>query len=84
MQLDKVNPGINSSNDINVIVEILRYGLAIKYEVDKETGAMFVDRFISPPMHYPCNYGYVPYPLSEDGDPVDILVITPILLDVGM
>ena len=60
MQLDKVNPGINSSNDINVIVEILRYGLAIKYEVDKETGAMFVDRFMFTLMHYPCNYGYFP------------------------
>ena len=83
MQLDKVNPGINPSNDINVIVEIPRYGLAIKYEVDKETGAMFVDRFMSTPMHYPCNYGYVPQMLSEDGDPVDVLVIAPIPLDVG-
>ena len=83
MQLDKVGPGGNVPNDINVIVEIPRYGPPIKYEVDKETGAMFVDRFMSTAMQYPCNYGYVPQTLSEDGDPVDVLVITPIPLHVG-
>ena len=83
IQLDKVRPGDNPPNDINVIVEIPRYGPPIKYEVDKETGAMFVDRFMPAAMHYPCNYGYVPQTLSEDGDPVDVLVITPIPLHVG-
>jgi inorganic pyrophosphatase len=55
----------------------------IKYEVDKETGALFVDRFMMTAMHYPCNYGYVPRTLSEDGDPVDVLVITPVPVTVG-
>ncbi len=50
----------------------------IKYEVDKATGAMFVDRFMSTAMHYPCNYGYIPHTLSDDSDPVDVLVISPI------
>jgi len=56
----------------NVIIEIPMHGDPIKYEVDKETGAMFVDRFMSTAMHYPCNYGYVPHTLSDDGDPVDV------------
>ena len=56
----------------------------IKYEVDKETGAMFVDRFMTTAMHYPCNYGYVPQTLSDDGDPVDVLVITPFPLIPGV
>ena len=56
----------------------------IKYEVDKETGAMFVDRFMSTAMHYPCNYGYVPQTLADDGDPVDVLVITPLPLIPGV
>ena len=56
----------------------------IKYEVDKETGAMFVDRFMSTAMHYPCNYGYIPQTLSDDGDPVDVLVITPFPLIAGV
>jgi len=55
----------------------------VKYEVDKETGAMFVDRFMSTAMHYPCNYGYVPHTLSNDGDPVDVLVVTPVPLISG-
>jgi inorganic pyrophosphatase len=55
----------------------------VKYEVDKETGAMFVDRFMNTAMHYPCNYGYIPHTLSEDGDPVDVLVVTPVPLISG-
>uniref|UniRef100_UPI003D0ACEC1 inorganic diphosphatase n=1 Tax=Sedimenticola sp. TaxID=1940285 RepID=UPI003D0ACEC1 len=55
----------------------------VKYEVDKETGAMFVDRFMNTAMHYPCNYGYVPHTLSLDGDPVDVLVVTPVPLIPG-
>ena len=78
MILDRVSSGKNVPNDINVIIEIPSHSDPIKYEVDKETGAMFVDRFMGTAMHYPCNYGYVPGTLSEDGDPVDALVVTPI------
>jgi len=83
MNLDKVTPGNNIPNEINVIIEIPAHSDPVKYEVDKDTGAMFVDRFMNTAMHYPCNYGYVPHTLSEDGDPVDILVITPIPLISG-
>jgi DNA mismatch repair protein MutL len=58
-------------------IEIAMRGDPIKYEVDKETGALFVDRFMSTAMHYPCNYGYIPRTLSDDGDPVDVLVLSP-------
>jgi inorganic pyrophosphatase len=78
MNLDRVNSGVNVPNDINVIIEIPAHSDPVKYEVDHETGAMFVDRFMNAAMHYPCNYGYVPHTLSEDGDPVDVLVPTPI------
>ncbi len=84
MNLDRVSSGDNLPDDFNVIIEIPAHGEPIKYEVDKETGAMFVDRFMSTAMHYPCNYGYIPHTLSEDGDPVDVLVITPIPLITGV
>jgi inorganic pyrophosphatase len=83
MILDRVSPGIDVPNDINVIIEIPANSDPVKYEVDKETGAMFVDRFMSTAMHYPCNYGYVPHTLSDDGDPVDVLVVTPYPLISG-
>jgi inorganic pyrophosphatase len=83
MILDRVTPGVDVPNDINVIIEIPANSDPVKYEVDKETGAMFVDRFMSTAMHYPCNYGYVPHTLSDDGDPVDVLVITPYPLISG-
>ena len=84
MILDHVSTGRNVPDDINVIIEIPAHGEPIKYELDKDTGAMFVDRFMSTAMHYPCNYGYVPHTLSEDGDPVDVLVVTPIPLITGV
>jgi inorganic pyrophosphatase len=84
MILDRVITGLNVPDDINVIIEIPAHGEPIKYELDKDTGAMFVDRFMSTAMHYPCNYGYVPHTLSEDGDPVDVLVVTPIPLITGV
>ena len=84
MSLDRVPAGRDIPNDFNVIIEIPAHGEPIKYEVDKDSGAMFVDRFMSTAMHYPCNYGYIPHPLSEDGDPVDVLVITPIPLITGV
>ena len=84
MNLDKVTSGRDVPNDFNVIIEIPQHGDPIKYEVDKETGAMFVDRFMSTAMHYPCNYGYIPHTLSDDGDPVDVLVVTPVPLITGV
>ena len=83
MNLDRVTPGTNLPDEVNVIIEIPAHSDPVKYEVDKETGAMFVDRFMNTAMHYPCNYGYVPHTLSEDGDPVDVLVLTPIPLISG-
>jgi inorganic pyrophosphatase len=77
MSLHNVSPGPRAPDEFNVIIEIPMNADPIKYEVDKETGAMFVDRFMSTAMHYPCNYGYIPQTLSADGDPVDVLVITP-------
>ncbi len=83
MNLDRVSTGKNVPDEINVIIEIPAHSDPVKYEVDKETGAMFVDRFMNTAMHYPCNYGYIPHTLSEDGDAVDVLVITPIPLISG-
>jgi len=75
--------GDNAPHDVNVVIEIPAHSEPIKYEFDKDTGALFVDRFLSTSMHYPCNYGYIPQTLSEDGDPVDVLVITPIQVNRG-
>jgi inorganic pyrophosphatase len=77
MSLNLVPSGKDLPNDINVIIEIPSHADPIKYEVDKDSGSLFVDRFMGTAMHYPCNYGYVPHTLSDDGDPVDVLVITP-------
>ena len=84
MNLDRVDSGRDLANDINVIIEIPMNADPIKYEIDKATGALFVDRFVSTAMHYPSNYGYVPNTLSDDGDPVDVLVITPFALMPGV
>jgi inorganic pyrophosphatase len=84
MSLNKVSAGRDVPNDFNVIIEIPMNADPIKYEVDKESGAIFVDRFMGTAMHYPCNYGYVPNTLSADGDPVDVLVITPFPLIPGV
>ena len=78
MILDRVSYGDKAPDEVNVIIEIPSHSDPIKYEVDKDTGAMFVDRFMGTAMHYPCNYGYIPQTLSEDGDPADVLVVTPI------
>lgn len=84
MGLVRVPAGRDLPNDFNVIIEIPSHADPIKYEVDKETGAIFVDRFIGTAMHYPCNYGYVPQTIADDGDPVDVLVITPFPLQAGV
>lgn len=83
MGLARVSSGKKVPEDINVIIEITAHSEPIKYEVDKETGSLFVDRFLSTSMYYPCDYGYIPQTLSDDGDPVDVLVITPIPVNHG-
>ena len=84
MNLDRVDSGRSLPDDFNVIIEIPMNADPIQYEVDKATGALFVDRFMMTAMHYPCNYGYIPRTLSDDGDPVDVLVITPWPLIAGV
>ncbi len=84
MSLDKVTPGSKVPDAFNVIIEIPMNADPVKYEVDKDSGAIFVDRFMSTAMHYPTNYGYVPKTISGDGDPVDVLVITPVPLIPGV
>ena len=83
MSLDRVSPGKKLPEDFNVIIEIPMNADPVKYEVDKDTGAIFVDRFMLTAMHYPCNYGYIPQTLSEDGDPADVLVLTPFPIQIG-
>jgi len=83
MSLSKVSPGENLPEEINVIIEIPANANPVKYEIDKKSGALFVDRFMSTCMHYPSNYGYIPNTLSDDGDPVDVLVPTPFALLSG-
>ena len=83
MPLSLVTPGHDVPNDVNVVIEIPLRSDPVKYEVDKDSGAVFVDRFMGTAMHYPCNYGYVPHTLAEDGDPADVLVVTPYPLISG-
>ncbi len=78
MILDNVSPGENIPCEINVVIEIPSHSAPVKYEMDKESGALYVDRFTNVAMFYPCNYGFMPHSLSEDGDPVDVLVVTPV------
>jgi len=84
MSLNNVNAGRDVPNDFNVVIEIPMNADPIKYEVDKESGAIFVDRFMGTAMHYPCNYGYIPNTIADDGDPCDVLVITPFPLIPGV
>ena len=83
MQLTDIPVGDNFPKEMNVIIEIPMNGLPVKYEVHKSSGALFVDRFLNTAMYYPCNYGYVPQTLAEDGDPVDVLVVAPCALISG-
>lgn len=76
MSLNSVPAGKNLPEEVNVIIEIPLNGEPVKYEVDKDSGALFVDRILGTSMHYPCNYGYVNDTLCGDGDPVDVLVIS--------
>src|SRR3954451_3466720 len=74
MRINAVAIGKNPPEDINVIIEVATGGEPIKYEMDKEAGTLIVDRFLYTPMRYPGNYGFVPHTLSQDGDPIDVLV----------
>ncbi len=74
MRIEAIPIGTNPPNDVNVIVEVSVGGHPIKYELDKEAGTLVVDRFLYTPMTYPGNYGFVPHTLSEDGDPIDVLI----------
>ena len=74
MRIDAISSGKNPPDDVNVIIEVPVGGEPIKYEMDKEAGTLFVDRFLHTPMRYPGNYGFVPHTLSGDGDPIDVLV----------
>jgi inorganic pyrophosphatase len=84
MGLELVEAGRNVPDDINVVIEIPSHADPVKYEVDKKTGMVMVDRFVGTCMHYPCDYGFVPQTLSEDGDPVDVLVVSPYPLFPGV
>ena len=75
MRLEAIPTGTSPPDDINVIIEVPVGGEPIKYEMDKASGTLFVDRFLYTPMRYPGNYGFVPHTLSADGDPIDVLVL---------
>lgn len=75
MDINRIPPGRNPPTEINVLIEVPLRSDPIKYEFDKETGAIFVDRYLYTTMFYPCNYGFIPNTLAEDGDPVDVMVI---------
>jgi len=77
MSYNSIPPGADIPNDIYVAIEIPANHAPIKYEIDKDSDALFVDRFMATPMFYPANYGFIPNTLSDDGDPLDVLVVTP-------
>jgi len=76
MDINKISCGKNPPEEVNVVIEIPAGGAPVKYEFDKDSGALLVDRFMQTPMHYPQNYGFIPHTLSGDGDPCDVLVVT--------
>ena len=76
MNIDAISIGKNPPDVVNAIIEIPQGSGAIKYEIDKDSGALFVDRFLGTAMYYPANYGFIPHTLGEDGDPIDILILT--------
>jgi len=83
MQLEAIAVGDDAPNDINVIIEVPVGGEPIKYEMDKASGTLFVDRFLYTSMRYPGNYGFVPHTLSDDGDPIDVLVANTLAITPG-
>ena len=83
MDITAIPPGRNPPHEVNAFVEIPQGGLPVKYELDKASGALFIDRFLHTSMVYPSNYGFIPNTLAEDGDPLDILVVTPMPVVAG-
>ena len=83
MRIDAIPVGTNPPDDINVLIEVSVGGEPIKYELDKDSGTLWVDRFLYTPMRYPGNYGFVPHTLSDDGDPIDVLVCNTRVLAPG-
>ncbi|QFR33208.1 inorganic diphosphatase [Ancylobacter sp. TS-1] len=83
MDISRISTGPNPPDEVHAIIEIPAGGAPVKYEIDKESGALFVDRFLHTPMFYPGNYGFIPNTLGDDGDPLDIIVISPIPLLAG-
>ncbi|SFN18941.1 inorganic diphosphatase [Marinobacter pelagius] len=83
MQFDNIPAGKNPPEDIYVAIEIPANSSPVKYELDKDMGALLVDRFMATPMFYPANYGFIPHTLAEDGDPLDVLVVTPYPVQPG-
>jgi inorganic pyrophosphatase len=83
MDISQITAGRNPPADLNAIIEIPVGGAPVKYELDKNSGAMFVDRFLHTAMFYPGNYGFIPHTLSEDGDPIDVMVIAPVAVFPG-
>jgi len=83
MDISRISVGPNPPDEVHAVIEIPAGGAPIKYELDKESGALFVDRFLHTPMFYPANYGFIPNTLGDDGDPLDIMVITPFPLVPG-
>ena len=75
MDVTRIPVGSNPPHEVNVIIEIPLGGVPVKYELDKQSGAMYVDRFLHTAMYYPCNYGFIPHTLSDDGDPIDAAVV---------
>ncbi len=83
MRINLLPTGINPPSDLNVVVEVPMGDNPVKYEMDKASGSLYVDRFLHTSMHYPCNYGFVPHTLSGDGDPIDVLVVTNYPIQAG-
>ncbi|MCR6645688.1 MAG: inorganic diphosphatase [Terricaulis sp.] len=83
MDVRFIPPGKNAPHEVNAFIEIPQGGLPVKYELDERSGALFVDRFLHTSMLYPSNYGFIPNTLADDGDPLDILVVTPMPVVAG-
>jgi inorganic pyrophosphatase len=83
MDVTKIPPGRNPPEEINVLVEIPQGGVPVKYELDKASGALFVNRFLHTAMYYPANYGFIPNTLSEDGDPCDVMALSQVPVAPG-
>ena len=83
MDISKISIGEDPPHDVNVLIEIPQGGVPVKYELDKASGALRVDRFLNTAMFYPGNYGFIPHTLSGDGDPVDVIVVVPSPVVVG-